>query len=91
MITQKLLNYFNGDELAANVWLSKYAQEGDETPDDMHRRMAKEFARIEEKYQKIKCQGNTPNIEWNALSHYGRHRDELDENSIYELFDWKSI
>lgn len=86
MITQKLLNYFNGDELAANVWLSKYAQEGDETPNDMHRRMAKEFARIEEKYQKIKCQGNTPNVAWYALSHYGRHRDELDENSIYELF-----
>jgi len=49
-MTEKLLNYFSGDELAANVWLNKYAQEGDETPDDMHKRMAKEFARIENKY-----------------------------------------
>ena len=36
--TQK---YFGGDELAANVWLSKYAAEGETTPDQMHRRMAK--------------------------------------------------
>ena len=28
-MTEKLLNYFNGDELAANVWLSKYAQENE--------------------------------------------------------------
>lgn len=47
-----LIKYFNGDELAANVWLSKYAQEGEKTPDDMHKRMAKEFARIENKYGK---------------------------------------
>jgi len=51
-MTEKLLNYFNGDELAANVWLNKYAQEGDETPNDMHKRMAKEFAKIENKYIK---------------------------------------
>ena len=50
-MTEKLLNYFNGDELAANVWQSKYAQEGEVTPDDMHKRLAKEFARIERNYQ----------------------------------------
>jgi ribonucleoside-diphosphate reductase alpha chain len=47
--------YFNGDELAANVWANKYCLKDDKeyyelTPDDMHRRMAKEFARIEAKY-----------------------------------------
>ncbi|MEG2069816.1 MAG: adenosylcobalamin-dependent ribonucleoside-diphosphate reductase [Bacteroidales bacterium] len=48
--------YFGGDELAAGVWIDKYAlknSEGDlleRTPDDMHRRLAKEFARIENKY-----------------------------------------
>ena len=47
---KELLEYFKGDELAANVFKSKYAQEGDLTPDDMHKRMAKEFARIEAKY-----------------------------------------
>ena len=47
--------YFNGDKLAANVFL-KYALRSDpetfheDTPDKMHRRLAKEFARIEAKY-----------------------------------------
>lgn len=44
------LEYFNGDELAATTWRNKYAAEGEENPDDTHRRMAKEFARIEQKY-----------------------------------------
>lgn len=48
--------YFNGDELAATVWLSKYAIKDsfgniyEKSPDDMHRRLAREFARIENKY-----------------------------------------
>ena len=51
------MKYFNGDTLASNVFVTKYAlQDNDgnyleETPDDMHRRIASEFARIEEKYQ----------------------------------------
>lgn len=49
------LEYFNGDELAANVWTDKYCLKHktefyELTPDAMHRRMAKEFARIEKKY-----------------------------------------
>lgn len=48
-------DYFNGEELSAKVFVDKYAlrNEKDEllelTPDDMHRRLAKEFARIESK------------------------------------------
>ena len=48
--------YFEDDELAANVFVTKYAltdKGGDiheHTPADMHRRLAKEFARVEEKY-----------------------------------------
>ena len=48
--------YFKGDELAANVWINKYALKDSEgniyecNPDQMHRRLAKEIARIEEKY-----------------------------------------
>jgi ribonucleoside-diphosphate reductase alpha chain len=48
--------YFDGDELAANVWVNKYALKDssgnlyERTPDDMHRRMARELARIEKKY-----------------------------------------
>jgi len=46
--------YFGGDELAANVFVTKYAlrdKEGnflEKTPDDMHERIASEFSRIEE-------------------------------------------
>ena len=51
------LKYFEGDELAARVWASKYALKDsfgnhfELTPDDMHRRIAREIARIEKKYQ----------------------------------------
>lgn len=50
------LRYFNGDELAARVWVSKYALKDSSgniyelTPADMHRRIASEIARIEKKY-----------------------------------------
>ena len=50
------LEYFEGDDLAAKVWVSKYAlkdSEGniyEQTPDDMHRRIAGEISRIEAKY-----------------------------------------
>lgn len=50
------LNYFKGDDLAAGVFSDKYAlknKDGDYielTPTDMHRRLAREFARIETKY-----------------------------------------
>ena len=49
--------YFNGDELAANVWINKYALKDtngnlyEQSPDDMHRRLASEIARIEKKYK----------------------------------------
>ena len=71
------LKYFNGDDLAASVFISKYAISDEEnnylesTPDEMHYRMAKEFARIEEKMG-----GNT----------------KLSEDEIYKLFnDWTII
>src|SRR3990167_6436117 len=62
--------YFNGDELAAKVFLDKYAlRDNDDnilekTPDDMHRRLAKEFARIEK----------------------NKFKEPLSEDTIYSLF-----
>jgi ribonucleoside-diphosphate reductase alpha chain len=53
---QASVTYFKGDELAARVWVNKYALKDsfgnifELTPDDMHRRLAKEIARIEERY-----------------------------------------
>jgi ribonucleoside-diphosphate reductase alpha chain len=51
------VNYFDGDELAANAFVTKYALEDPEgnlkerTPDDMHKRLSKEFARIEKSHK----------------------------------------
>lgn len=53
---ERTLEYFGGDDLAAKVWVSKYAlkdSEGniyEQTPDHMHHRIASEIARIEAKY-----------------------------------------
>ena len=54
---QSSLEYFDGDELAANVFVSKYALQDpsgeylERNPDDMHQRMASELSRIESKYE----------------------------------------
>ena len=51
------IDYFNGDTLAAEVWENKYALRNkngvllEKTPNDMHKRLAKEFARIENNYK----------------------------------------
>lgn len=81
------LEYFKGDELAASTWRNKYAADREQTPDDTHRRLAKEFARVESNY------------DWHMstnkalkLSNYGYQRPQLDEESIYQLFkDFKYI
>jgi len=63
------IKYFNGDELAAKVFIDKYALRNENmdlvesTPDDMHRRIAREFARIENK----------------------KFKSPLSENEIYDL------
>jgi ribonucleoside-diphosphate reductase alpha chain len=54
---QSSLSYFQGDELAARVWVNKYALKDsfgntyEKNPDDMHWRLANEIARIEKKYE----------------------------------------
>ena len=55
--------YFKGDQLAADVWMNKYALKDSDgnifelTPDDMHHRIASEIARIEEKYPNPMSEG----------------------------------
>lgn len=50
------IDYFDGDELAASVWINKYALKDsdgnlyEQTPADMHRRIAAEIARVEQRY-----------------------------------------
>lgn len=74
----ELLRYFNGNETAASIWKDKYCVkdkndvEQEATPDDMHRRMAKEFGRME--YQNFMKDSCAIPKQTNALSDYGRQR-----------------
>jgi ribonucleoside-diphosphate reductase alpha chain len=84
-VLEKCLVYFNDDDLAATTWINKYASRNEKgelmesTPDDMHHRMAREFARIEKKYAKKK--NNKKN-----LSAYGQKRTALSEERIFNYF-----
>lgn len=55
-VLEASVKYFDGDEFAAKVFVDKYALQNSKgiflelTPTDMHHRLAKEFARIEQKY-----------------------------------------
>ena len=55
-VKEATIKYFNGDQLAADVWMNKYALKDSDgnifelTPDDMHHRIAAEIARIENRY-----------------------------------------
>lgn len=87
---------FNGDELATNVWKSKYAQEGETHYDQMHKRLAKKFAKVERNYQITEPSKNsdlkTHKDTIEKLSKYGKIRKNLDEETIYNLFkDFKYI
>jgi len=97
-MTDKLREYFNGDDFPAGVWAGKYQvknEEGaaqEETPDDMHRRMAKEFARIDIKQRK--------SLKLDNLSDYGKKLEkefssyselQLEEYFYYYMKDFKYI
>lgn len=88
-VLKSCMEYFRGDELAASVWMSKYALKNknaeflEKTPQDMHLRMAREFARIEEFYYR-----KTFSIaSLDARSEYGKIRTQQTEESIFHLFD----
>lgn len=88
------LVYFQNDDLAATTWLNKYAMRNakgelvEATPNDMHMRMAREFARVEEKFRK----GMYLNGSAKLRSAYGQSRKDLTESGIFELFkDFKYV
>ena len=87
-VLKSAVSYFNGDELAGTTWMNKYAMKdanGDfveRNPNDMHKRMAKEFGRIEADYKlKYNLNGSAK-----FLSKYGQERDDLSEEKIYNYF-----
>lgn len=55
-VKAETLKYFDGDELATDVWIKKYCLKNnfgellEKSPEDMHRRLAREFARVEKTY-----------------------------------------
>ena len=69
-VRESTLEYFDGDELATNVFMTKYCLRDNKgnfmerTPDDMHKRIASEFARMEDKF-------------------IGRKSNHLTEDEIY--------
>jgi ribonucleoside-diphosphate reductase alpha chain len=85
-VLKNCIAYFNGDELAATTWMNKYAMKTksgkflESSPGEMHRRMAKEFARVETKYQ------THLNGKHKQLSEYGQYREALTEERIFEYF-----
>jgi len=92
-VLEASLAYFKGDELAATTWIKKYAVRNikgaylEVSPDDMHKRMADQFARIEQKYQTQNADNNFEN-----LSEYGNKRSHLSQQKIYNLFkDFKYV
>jgi ribonucleoside-diphosphate reductase alpha chain len=87
-VLEAALSYFNGDELAGTTWMNKYAMKDndgefvEQTPGDMHRRMAKEFGRIEANYKlKYNLNGSAK-----FLSKYGQERGDLTEEKVYDYF-----
>ena len=87
-VLETSITYFNGDELAATTWINKYAMKDEEgnfveqSPNDMHKRMAKEFGRIEANYKlKYNLNGSAK-----FLSKYGQDREDLTEEKVYKYF-----
>lgn len=87
-VLQACLEYFDGDELAATTWMNKYAIKDERgrfyerTPDDMHWRMAREFARMELLF----AERNKLNGAFRNLSAYGQSRTFLSQERIYQYF-----
>ena len=88
IVIEKCTEYFKGDKLAATTWINKYAMKNkngkfvESTPDEMHNRMAHEFARIESQYKDTHELNGTSVL----LSDYGQSRKALTEEGIYQLF-----
>jgi ribonucleoside-diphosphate reductase alpha chain len=80
-MTQELLDYFNQDELAATVWLTKYKDADERTPDDMHRRLARRFYDAERQVQHEETFLSKDQI--SNLSDLWHNREIETEESIY--------
>lgn len=98
MNNQKVIDYFGGDTMAADVWQDKYQLKDnqgnptEETPADMHKRLATEFARVEHKYYE-EFERLLTTEQFNNLSDFGqrlmaKRSVQTEEGIANEFFDY---
>lgn len=63
-MNKEVIDYFDGDELAANVWEKKYKADGEKLPSDSYARCAKEFIRVNDKYGDSNFKALRLDLEW---------------------------
>ena len=83
-MNDKILNYFKGDNLASEAWLKKYALNEENTPDDMHKRLSLEYAKIEKEFVD---NDEYFNKKIETLSQYG----EMRFKNIYNILKLKGL
>ena len=85
------MDYFKGDELAAKVWMEKYALKNnqnqflEQNPDAMHKRLARAFAAAEKRHEHPK------NNRLKKLSDYGKSRKRLNEKESMNILKTLTI
>lgn len=83
-MNDQTLKYFEGDTLATEAWLNKYALNGENTPDDMHKRLSLEYAKIEKEFVD---NDEYFNKKIETLSQYG----EMRFKNIYNILKLKGL
>lgn len=83
-MNSQTLKYFDGDTLATEAWLKKYALDGENTPDDMHKRLSLEYAKIEKEFID---DDEYFNKKIETLSQYG----EMRFKNIYNILKLKGL
>ena len=85
MIENRILEYFKQDALAAQVFLGKYSFKGNETPEDMHIRLAENFAKKESSYINSYMYKKE---DFEKLSRYGKERAESITHNHSNIFKY---
>lgn len=85
-MSNKYLDYFDDDELAASVWYTKYSKEGTVSPVDLHNKMTKDFFTIYKQNEKFHKK------DLFSLSEFGRKfftslRENEEQSSLNNLFN----
>lgn len=94
MVSQNLLNFFRGDNLAANVWYNKYRCGEEQTPQDSFERYVEEFAKFEQpRLQLTKEQRKSvlPLLSTYGKERYGSNLLDADVERIQQYYEDKNL